>query len=346
MTRVLLTGAGGFVGSHVLEVLLTDTDWQVVAIDSFRHNGTVDRVVDGGERGGFMLIPHDLSVPFSPRQLDQIGKLDYIVHVASRCSVPESIDHPADFVRNNVDSTLTVLELARAQWCWQGQDVKLFEHRLVHLSTDEVHGPGTMITSPGGKLQGHVGESDSHQHRPSSPYAASKAAQEDLVHAWQRTYGIPSTVVTSANMFGERQSLLAFVPKVVGAVLHGLKLAIHTWRGQPGARRYTYVRNTAQAIVDHLAVRGEVASARPVSRVVRRTLPGQHRIDNLELAQRIAGLIGRPLRYELVDGPAVRPGYDPDYAPIGGDMDWTKVGFAEGLERTVKWYVDHPEWLQ
>jgi dTDP-glucose 4,6-dehydratase len=184
------------------------------------------------------------------------------------------------------------------------------------------------------------------EHRPSSPYAASKAAQEDLVYAWQRTYEIPSTIVTSANMFGERQSLLAYIPKVIGAVLYGQQLPIHTWRGQPGARRYTYVGNTAQAIVEHLTARGEVASARPPHRLLRRTLPGQHRIDNLALAQQIAGLIGQPLRYQPVDGPAVRPGYDPDYGPLVGDAGWASFSFTDGLERTVKWFVDHPEWLK
>lgn len=330
MARVLLTGAGGFVGSHVLDVLLTATDWQVVAVDSFRHNGTVDRMIEGGEAGGFSAIPHDLTVPFSRRQLDQIGKLDYIIHVASRCSVPESIESPADFVRNNVDSTLTVLELARAQWCYDGVNTRVPDHRLILLSTDEVYGPTRVA--------------DYTDHRPSSPYAASKAAQEDLVHAWNRTYGIPSTIVNSANMFGERQSTLAYIPRVIAAVLTGRPVQIHTWHDEPGVRYYTYVRNTAQAIVDRLVSDGH--QAHWVARVGRLALSGQHRIDNLELAQRIAGMIGRPLRYELIDGPAVRPGYDPGYQPLGGGADWAELSFTTGLERTVKWYVDHPEWLQ
>jgi len=337
MTRVLLTGAGGFVGSHVLEVLLSDTDWEVVVVDSYRHNGAFDntgRVVHEawreGVTGSVQSVVHDLVAPFSPRQAGEIGKLDYIIHVASRCSVPDSIDDPAQFVRNNIESTLTILELARAQWCWEGRDAKLFDHRLVHLSTDEVHGP----TSPEGALP-----TDS-IHRPSSPYAASKAAQEDLVHAWQRTYDIPATIVSSANMFGERQSLLAYIPRVISAIMGGRKLSVHSWRGQPGRRRYTYVRNTAQAIVDHLT-----SPRAPSTQLARLSLPGQHSIDNLELALRIAGMIGRPLRYELVAVEAQRPGYDPDYAPLGGDPNWADLTFPDGLERTVRWYVDHPEWL-
>lgn len=326
MTRVLLTGAGGFVGSHVLEVLLDHTDWDVVAIDSFVHNGTTDRLYDA--RRPARVLPHNLTVPFSPRQLDAIGKLDYIVHVASRCSVAESIDDPTDFVRNNIDSTLTVLDLARQQWCWEGRDVRLSDHRLVHLSTDEVYGP-------------HRAQSYT-DHRPSSPYAASKAAQEDLVHAWGHTYGIPATIVNSANMFGERQSQLAFIPRVIAAVLGGQPIPIHTWQGQPGRRCYTYVRNTAQAIVDYLTSPPEERGATTRTRM---PLPGQHEIDNLQLAEQIAGLIGRTLRYAPVSGNSARPGYDPSYGSLG-DRAWANLSFQDGLERTVKWYVDHPEWLK
>lgn len=326
MTRVLLTGAGGFVGSHVLEVLLDHTDWEVVAIDSFRHNGHTDALYGVGH-GGVLVMPHDLTAPFSPRQYETIGKLDYIIHVASRCSVAESIESPADFVRNNVDSTLTILELARQQWCWEDQDVRLFDHRLIHLSTDEVYG---------------VGPTQSYtDHRPSSPYAASKAAQEDLVHAWSHTYGFPATIVNSANMFGERQSQLAFIPRVIRAVLRGTPVQIHTWHGVPGRRRYTYVRNTAQAIVDFLTA----ADLRGQSARARLALPGQDEINNLALAERIAAIIGASLRYKLVDGVAVRPGYDASYSQLQGDSSWARLAFDEGLERTVKWYVQNPGWL-
>lgn len=327
MTRVLLTGAGGFVGSHVLGALADQTEWELVAIDSFRHNGHPDALY-GVAPGNTLVLPHDLVVPFSPRQLEQIGKLDYIVHVASRCSVPESIEHPADFVRNNIDSTLTILELARQQWCYDGRDIKLFDHRLVHLSTDEVYGPN--------RAQSYT------DHRPSSPYAASKAAQEDLVHAWNRTYGIPSTIVNSANMFGERQSMLAYIPRLVQAVLRGQQMPIHAWHGQPGKRRYAYVRNTAQAIVGHLS---SDAAGRETS-LLRVPLPGQHEVDNLQLALRVASLVGRPLRYELIDGSIARSGYDPSYMSLGGGSEWAQIPFDEGLERTVRWYVDNPGWLQ
>lgn len=336
MTRALLTGAGGFVGSHMLDALLGQTDWDIVAVDSFRHNGSTDglqavlEAADDLALRRVVTLAHDLTVPFSPRQVGAIGRLDFLINVASRCSVDESIADPAGFVRNNVDSTLTVLELARQQWCYQGGDVRLPTHRLVHLSTDEVHGPTTLESAlPTRSI-----------HAPSSPYAASKAAQEDFVHAWHRTFGIPCTIVTSANMFGERQSMLAYIPRVIRAVLDGSQLQVHTWRGEPGRRRYTYAGNTAQAIVSHL-------TSRSVGhQLQRRILPGQAQVGNLELAEMVAGLLGRKLRYRLVDGPSTRPGYDPSYPALSDGEGWGLVSFIDGLERTVKWYVDNRDWLR
>ncbi len=319
MTRtVLVTGVGGFVGSHVVEALLARTDWQVIGVDSFRHNGEFFRVVDasGKYNDRLSLVTHDLAVPFSNRQLRHLSVVDYIVNVASRSHVDESVASPAEFVANNVQLVLTVLELCR----------RVQPHTLLHVSTDEVHGP------------------DAHEspvaHRPSSPYAASKAAQADLIWAWSRTYGIPSTIVASANMFGERQGDTAFVPLIVRALITGSTLGVHYADGQPGQRSYTYVRNVAERIVDELlATRDYRAPVEPPTvNYVR--LPGQRRIDNERLARTVAGIAGRPIRLQRVAAQSVRPGYDSTYADL--DELWTPaIDFDEGLERTVRWALSH-----
>jgi dTDP-glucose 4,6-dehydratase len=339
---ILITGVGGFVGSHMLQQVLDQTDWSVVALDSFRHNGAYDRVSAAihpgrgpnaarGERT--TVICHDLVAPLSPRQLETIGAPDYVVHIASRCSVPDSIEEPAQFVRNNIDSTLTVLELAREVWGWGwgGHGVEPSLRRYVHFSTDEVNGPGLVQTVT--------------DHRPSSPYAASKAAQEDLCHAWVRTYGLPLTILNSANMFGERQSMLAFIPRLVRAIRTGAPVLIHEHRGRPGVRHYSYVGCVVQRLLRHLL---DVPGGSLGPRLL---LPGQVRLDNLALAHRVADLVGRPLLAKKVDVSGERPGYDPEYRSLNESStqdgkDWGAVKFDDALERTVKWYVDHPEWLQ
>jgi dTDP-glucose 4,6-dehydratase len=311
VTTVLVTGAGGFVGSHVVENILTRTDWRVVGLDSFRHNGEFVKLLDstGHDTSRVGVLVHDLRVPLSTRSLRDLEGVDYVVNVASRSHVRESILEPAEFVLNNVQLAVHVLELCRA----------LEPTRLVHVSTDEVHGPGAYHSEV--------------EHRPSSPYAASKAAQADLVWAYARTYGVPTTVVASANMFGERQGATAYVPLVVRSVVTGTKLRVHhDDDGQPGERAYSYVRNVAGRLVDELTSPTPAASDAPVAYVA---LRGQRRVDNLTLARRVAELLGRDLRWEAEFGAASRPGYDPTYHDVGDAWE-AAVDFDDALARTVR----------
>jgi len=317
---VLVTGVGGFVGSHVVEALLARTDWHVVGVDSFRHNGEFVRLVDaaGHDPSRVTLLVHDLAVPFSPTQVRGLAGVDYVVNVASRSHVDESVVSPAEFISNNVQLMLTVLELCR----------QIEPHQLVHVSTDEVHGPSA-YESPVA-------------HRPSSPYAASKAAQADLVWAYAQTYGIPSTVVASANMLGERQGDTAFVPLIVRALVTQATLNIHYHDGRPGERSYTYVRNVAERLVDELTTTRDYKAPRSRDDVAVNyvRLPGQCRVDNESLARRVAELAERPLRTQRVAAQAVRPGYDPTYADLG--EPWTPaIDFDDGLRRTVQWALKH-----
>lgn len=317
MTRtVMVTGAGGFVGSHVVEELLARTDWHVVGVDSFRHSGELDKLLDarGNHVDRVTLLTYDLTVPFLPRKVRQLMDVDYVVNVASRSHVDESVREPAEFVVNNVRLMLTMLELCR----------QVKPRRLVHMSTDEVHGPlGTLM-----------------EHRPSSPYAASKAAQLDLAHAYARTYDVPTTIVTSANMFGERQMPTAYVPLVVRALVTGATLDVHYHQGRPGERSYTYVRNVVARVVDELrdVDDDDVNPVVPTRSVV---LPGQRRVDNLTLALDVATAAQLPLSWREVEAVSRRPGYDATYTTLDGDWE-PVVDFDHGLYRTVRWYLN--EW--
>jgi dTDP-glucose 4,6-dehydratase len=336
MTRLMLTGAAGFAGHHFLEHALAVTDWDVVATGSFRHRGTCDRieqVLNGRRfwRDRVTVLTHDLTAPFSPREQAVISGgdgLDYLVAMASMSHVDTSIADPVRFTENNVAVILNTLELAR----------KLRPAAVVVISTDEVYGPVT----PG---QAHAEWSAV---LPSNPYSASKAAQEAVAISYWRTYRVPVIITNTMNLTGERQHPEKFIPKVIRAVLSGDEVTVHGSPGDIGSRHWLHARNMADAVT--WLLRNTRPALFPAhGRPDRYNIAGPDRIDNLALAEMIAGAAGRPLRWRFENFHATRPGHDPHYGLDTGKITaagWTPpVGFAESLERTVAWSLKHPEWL-
>jgi dTDP-D-glucose 4,6-dehydratase len=185
------------------------------------------------------------------------------------------------------------------------------------MSTDEVYGPHESILT-------------ANQYRPSSPYAASKAAQEVLCHAWQRTYGVPLTIVNSANMIGERQRETAFLPTVVEHVRQNAVVPVHAHDGEFGVRHYSYVGNVVAELV------AELQRDEPSGRLL---LGGQRTLTNLELVEAVAAVIGVEPYWRSVEATVGRPGYDQRYPSLGSTWE-PRVPFHEALERTVRWYLD------
>ena len=335
MTRVLLTGAGGFIGAHTLRHLLLETDWDVVATDSFRHKGKCDRITCsldgiGGWRERVTVITHDLAAPFSPQMAARIGAVDFVIAMASASHVDRSISDPAAFIRNNTDVALSTLEFCRAAG----------PAHVILISTDEVYGPVE---------RGSAGHPEWAPILPSNPYSASKAAQEAIAISYWRTYGLPLTIVNCMNLIGEMQDPEKYLPSLIANISAGRTVTVHGRPGDIGTRHYLHARNLADALL-HVFRELPPALFPDAARPDRYNIASADRVSNLELAQMVAQILGRPLRYQLEDFHSTRPGHDPHYGLDPGKMTaagWKPpVPFAESLERTVRWTTGHPEWMR
>jgi dTDP-glucose 4,6-dehydratase len=185
---------------------------------------------------------------------------------------------------------------------------------------------------------------------PSNPYAASKAAQEAIAISYWRSYDVPLMITNTMNVVGERQDPVKFLPKTIRALLRDERITIHGRQGDIGSRHYLHARNAADAWVWLLQNRKPAAFALGDARPDRFNVCGLQRVDNLALAHEVALILGKKLRYELVDFHSARPGHDPHYALDGAKLaaaGWkAPVEFTESLVRTVRWTVAHPHWLE
>ncbi len=336
METVLLTGGGGFIGAHTFAHIMHNTDWDIVIIDSFRHKGKTDRITEMLEshpdwRARLTVITHDLKAPFSQQTVRQIGNIDYVINMASESHVDRSITDPRDFIENNVHLTLTMLEYIRQN------PVKKF----IQISTDEVYGPAP---------NGH-NHKEGEPHKPSNPYSASKAAQEDICYAYWRTYDLPIAITNTMNIIGEMQDPEKYLPMIIKSILEADKVTIHASADHKtiGSRYYLHARNQADALL-FLLKNVEFPKYTSGTDIGRYNVVGEREVTNLELAQMVANILGRELSYELVDFHSSRPGHDLRYALDGSKMaelGWkAPLSLDESLKNTVNWTVDHPEWLR
>lgn len=332
--RVLLTGASGFVGSHVLRHILVNTDWIVVCPTTFTHKGLTDRIrvacddiPDSYKR--VKVVRCDFTAPISAVTSHEFGKIDYVINVASESHVDRSIDYPAPFIINNVSLICHLLDWARIAQ----------PEKIIHVSTDEVYGPAKI---------GYAHKEWVDQHFPSNPYAASKAAQEDIAFSYWRTYGLPIAITNTMNIIGETQDPEKFMPMVIKRVINGEKMTIHASpEGEIGSRFYLHARNQADGLLhvlkQHFPLYGETETPE------RFHIVGEREVNNLEMAQMIASAVGKPLNYELVDFHSSRPGHDLRYALNGKKIEETgwslPIPLEESINRTVQWTMSHPEWL-
>lgn len=367
--RILITGGCGFLGHHLVEHFLKTTEADLVILDKFTYaSAGLDRLrdikvwsdpglgrvqVSADKHPRVRIIGCDLSRPIPEGVTREVGQIDYVIHAAAETHVDNSIVDPMPFIRSNVEGTHHLL--------WWLQQMSPSVKRVFMVSTDEVYGPAAW-DSPGNV------ETD--MYRPANPYAAAKGGGEMLAFAYANTYRHPDgtpkapvTIVNTMNLYGERQGAEKFIPLVIRRVLAGEAVMIHAdaSRTRPGTRFYIHCRNYASALSflieqDYRIRANALGDGRAPGEMATRMMPlkihvsGEREISNLDLAQMIAGYVGKPLMYELVDFHSSRPGHDLRYAlddsKIRG-MGWKQpIDIDESLRRTVQWFLDNPKWLQ
>lgn len=336
-SKVLLTGIGGSIGCHVLAHIMHNTDWDVVGIDSFRHRGLTDRVeqvlsAHPEWRQRLQIFVHDLTAPISDVLIGKLNRIKYIINMASLSDVQDSIDNPGTFILNNVMLVTNMLDYAK----------KLNSlDAFIQISTDEVYGPAAVTAT------GHAEWSPI---LPSNPYAASKAAQEAIAISYWRSYRIPLIITNTMNNFGEMQQAKKFPAMVQNLVMRGNVVDIHGNEKTIGSRYYLHSRNFADAVL-FILKNTTPYYHRPgeIDLPSRYNIVGSKRINNLELAQIIAEMLGKELKYKLIDFHTARPGHDIHYGLDGSkiaQLGWNPpLTFETSLKNTIDWNIRHPEWF-
>lgn len=327
MNKILITGGCGFVGHHIVEHFLKNTGLEIVIFDrlSYASMGW-QRLKEIGAFNNDRVhtFSIDISQHLSEGVKREVGDVDYILHLAAESHVDRSIENPEPFVMSNVIGTMRILDFAR--------DLKNLK-KIIYFSTDEVFGP-----APEG-----IFYKEWDRYNCTNPYSATKAGGEELALAYANCYGIPINITHTMNVFGERQHPEKFIPMVIKKVLHGETIYIHANKDKTksGSRFYIHARNVANAM-NFLLNKGKFRQ--------KYNIVGEKEVDNLTLAQFISQIIGKELKYELVDFHSSRPGHDLRYALDGSKMKtmgWNiPISFEESLRKTIEWTLKYPIWLR
>ena len=334
---VIITGAAGFIGANFVHHWLASQDEPLLVLDALTYAGNLESLADlrGDPRFGFERV--DICDRATVVALLARHQPRALLHFAAESHVDRSIDGPGAFVRTNIQGTFELLEAARAYRAGlAAPDAAAF--RFLHVSTDEVFGSLGPDDAPFRETTPYA---------PNSPYAASKAASDHLVRAWHHTYGLPVLTTNCSNNYGPYQFPEKLIPLMIHHALAGKALPVYG--DGANVRDWLYVEDHCRAIARVLEA-GQPGETYCVG--------GRNEVRNIDLVRELCGLLDR-LR-PRADGASYaeqitfvtdRLGHDRRYAidctRIQRDLGWEpRVDFATGLERTVRWYLEHGEWVE
>ena len=327
--KLLVTGGAGFIGSAVVRQAVA-AGHEVINLDALTYAACLANVAPVADAPNYRFEQVNIcDAPALARVFDT-HKPNAVLHLAAESHVDRSIDGPGAFMQTNLIGTYTLLEAARGYWAAQGKPAQF---RFHHVSTDEVYGS-----------LGATGRfTEDTPYDPRSPYAASKAGSDHLVNAWAETYGLPTLLTNCSNNYGPYHFPEKLIPVVILNALAGQPIPVYG--AGENVRDWLYVEDHADAL---LTVLTRAAPGR------RYNIGGENELRNIDLVRRICAILDRmqprgAAYADLITFVTDRPGHDARYAidpsRIRDELGWRpSVTVEEGLELTVRWYLDNEDW--
>ena len=331
MKKLLITGGAGFIGSHVVRLMVNKyADYQIFNLDALTYAGNLENLKDIEDKPNYTFVKGDITDAAFLNELFAQHQFDGVIHLAAESHVDRSISDPLAFVNTNVIGTVNLLNAAKASWTsFEGK-------RFYHVSTDEVYGS--------------LGETgfflETTSYDPQSPYSASKASSDHFVRAYANTYKLPVVITNCSNNYGPNQFPEKLLPLCINNIKHNKPLPIYG-KGE-NIRDWLYVIDHARAIdvVYHNGVLGETYN-----------IGGFNEWKNIDIVRLLCDIMDRKLgraegeSQKLITFVKDRAGHDMRYAidatRIKDELGWEpSLQFEEGLEKTVDWYLANEEWLQ
>ncbi len=355
--NILITGGAGFIGSHVVRLFVNKyPEYHIVNLDKLTYAGNLANLKDVENKENYTFVKADIADLDKMREVIKEYEIDGVIHLAAESHVDRSIKDPFTFARTNVMGTLSLLQASKEYWdaLPEKYEGKLF----YHISTDEVYGALELTAPEGIESPFTTAASSEHHHaygeeffvettkyNPHSPYSASKASSDHFVRAYHDTYGMPTIVTNCSNNYGPYQFPEKLIPLFINNIRHRKPLPVYG-KGE-NVRDWLFVEDHARAI-DLIFHKGEVAETYNIG--------GFNEWKNIDiikvLINTVDRLLGNKEGYsdELITYVTDRAGHDLRYAidsrKLQKELGWEpSLQFEEGIEKTVKWYLDNQDWI-